>query len=108
MRFLVIDKAGLILRGGQCPPDHVALQAGDGETAILDKWEGTRADRHRIVDGERIPYTPAVRIVPYTESRHRAYPPIADQLDAIWKGGEAMEAMRAQILAIKKAIPKEN
>jgi hypothetical protein len=34
------------------------------------------------------------------------YPPIEDQLDAMWKGGDAMTAMRAKILAVKQRFPK--
>lgn len=43
----------------------------------------------------------------YRESRAMAYPPIAEQLDALWKGGEALEAMRQQIMAVKKRFPKQ-
>ena len=48
-----------------------------------------------------------VRIkVDHAAKRREAYPSIADQLDAIWKGGADMEAMRQRILAIKRQIPK--
>lgn len=49
---------------------------------------------HEIVDGP-IEYD-------YQELRRRAYPGVADQLDAIWKGGADMEAMRAAVLAVKE------
>ena len=39
-------------------------------------------------------------------SRSNAYPPIAEQLDAFWKGGEDAEAMRLQIVAVKDKYPK--
>lgn len=39
-------------------------------------------------------------------ARRAAYPPIEEQLDAIWKGGADMEAMRQKILDIKARIPK--
>lgn len=42
----------------------------------------------------------------YAEQRRRAYPPLVEQLDALWKGGEAAEAMRAQIRAVKARFPK--
>lgn len=38
--------------------------------------------------------------------RRAAYPPLRDQLDAMWKGGEAAEAMREQIAAVKARFPK--
>lgn len=34
------------------------------------------------------------------------YPPIQEQLDAIWKGGEYLENMRAVIMAVKAKYPK--
>lgn len=41
----------------------------------------------------------------YTQLRAKEYPPIGDQLDAIWKGGTDMDAMRAQIQAVKAKYP---
>lgn len=38
--------------------------------------------------------------------REDAYPPIKDQLDAAWKGGEDLEAMKQLILSIKEKYPK--
>ena len=43
----------------------------------------------------------------YSIKRREAYPSIADQLDALWKGGEAAEQMKLNIQAIKIAIPKK-
>lgn len=42
----------------------------------------------------------------YRERRAAAYPPIGDQLDALWKGGEAADDMRLLILAVKYTYPK--
>ena len=42
----------------------------------------------------------------YARKRAIDYPSIGDQLDALWKGGEAMEEMRARVLAIKDKYPK--
>jgi hypothetical protein len=44
---------------------------------------------------------------PYTAKRMRAYPPIGDQLDALWKGGDALAEMQARITAVKEKYPKE-
>ncbi len=44
----------------------------------------------------------------YAEARRKAYPPIADQLDALWKGGETAAIMRAAIQAVKTKYPKPN
>jgi hypothetical protein len=43
----------------------------------------------------------------YQRLRRPEYPPIGDQLDALWKGGEAAAAMLAQIQAVKDMYPKE-
>jgi len=42
----------------------------------------------------------------YQELRAAAYPPIGDQLDAMWKGGEDEAAMHEVILAVKSDYPK--
>jgi hypothetical protein len=44
--------------------------------------------------------------VDYAQRRAEEYPSLADQLDALWKGGAAAEAMREQIMAIKATYPK--
>ncbi len=43
---------------------------------------------------------------PYTEKRRRSYPPIGDQLDALWKGGDDAEAMKAIVNKVKSDNPK--
>jgi hypothetical protein len=42
----------------------------------------------------------------YTALRRSEYPALTDQLDALWKGGDAAEAMRARVLAVKTEYPK--
>jgi hypothetical protein len=42
----------------------------------------------------------------YAKLRKKSYPSIEDQLDAIWKGGTDMEAMRKKIAAVKTRFPK--
>lgn len=42
----------------------------------------------------------------YQRQRAAAYPPIGDQLDALWKGGEDAAAMLAQVQAVKLKYPK--
>ena len=43
----------------------------------------------------------------YARSRASEYPPIGDQLDALWKGGEEAAAMLAKVQAVKAKYPKE-
>jgi hypothetical protein len=42
----------------------------------------------------------------YEQARVAEYPSIGDQLDAIWKGGDEMEEMRARIMAVKDKYPR--
>ena len=42
----------------------------------------------------------------YQRQRAPEYPSIGDQLDAIWKGGDAYDTMLAKVMAIKDKYPK--
>ncbi len=42
----------------------------------------------------------------YIAKRAAEYPPIGDQLDALWKGGAEAEAMLAKVQAVKQKYPK--
>ena len=42
----------------------------------------------------------------YKLDRSAEYPPIGDQLDALWKGGEAAAEMLAKVQAVKAKYPK--
>ena len=42
----------------------------------------------------------------YIAKRQAEYPPIGDQLDALWKGGEAAAEMLAKVQAVKAKYPK--
>jgi len=42
----------------------------------------------------------------YADKRRRSYPPIGDQLDALWKGGDDAEAMKAIVNKVKSDNPK--
>lgn len=42
----------------------------------------------------------------YEALRRAEYPPIRDQLDAIWKGGEALTEMASLVQAVKDKYPK--
>ena len=66
----------------------------------LDKTQ-IKPSFQEIIDGDAL-----VQKLVYMELRKPLYPPIEDQLDAIWKGGEAFDAMQKQILAVKELYPK--
>lgn len=42
----------------------------------------------------------------YIEKRVSEYPPIGDQLDALWSGGKDADDMKSKVLAVKSKYPK--
>ena len=42
----------------------------------------------------------------YQRQRAQEYPPIGDQLDALWKSGDAAAEMLAKVQAVKTKYPK--
>ena len=42
----------------------------------------------------------------YIDRRKREYPSIGDQLDALWKGGQAAEDMKKKVQKVKRSYPK--
>lgn len=62
---------------------------GEPQTVDIDKSEVVRADNPD-----------------YYALRRAEYPSLADQLDAMWKGGEAATAMTAKIAEVKVKYPK--
>jgi len=42
----------------------------------------------------------------YIAKRVAEYPAIGDQLDALWKGGDAQTEMLAKVMAVKAKYPK--
>jgi len=42
----------------------------------------------------------------YVAKRVAEYPTIGDQLDALWKGGDAQTEMLAKVMAVKAKYPK--
>ena len=62
---------------------------GETTTVDIDKSEVVRAD-----------------VPDYYAKRRAEYPAMGEQLDAMWKGGEAADAMLAKIAEIKAKYPK--
>lgn len=62
---------------------------GETQTVAIDKSEVVRPD-----------------VPDYYAKRRADYPPLGEQLDAMWKGGDAAAAMTAKIAAIKAKYPK--
>ena len=89
-----------------------------GDTALVhsldgygDEWEILRDNEsddsvlESRWDDDSKAFVPVAGL--YADKRRNEYPDIGDQLDAFWKGGDAAEAMRQRILAVKEKFPKD-
>jgi hypothetical protein len=50
--------------------------------------------------------TQAESAMTYADKRQQTYPPIGDQLDALWKGGQSQADMKLIIDGVKATYPK--
>ena len=71
----------------------------------------TNGDKAYDKDGNEVAYDKAaveayVQANEYKAKRAAEYPPIGDQLDALWKGGDAAAEMLAKVQAVKAKYPK--
>lgn len=92
---------------GDIDPGHIAAnpQAYFVEAAEMGtpKTHAFDVELGAIV---RKPHVERVTKHSWDEQRRRAYPSINEQLDALWKGGAAAAAMKAQIDEVKQRHPK--
>ena len=77
-----------------------------GKTIDLTVAKGDYKNRKQRDEAEEKVKQDAYDNAPYTEKRRRSYPPIGDQLDALWKGGDDAEAMKAIVNKVKSDNPK--
>jgi len=59
-----------------------------------------------ITDEEAEALRPKPPELTYAQKRAAEYPPIGDQLDALWKGGDAAAEMLVKVQAVKSKYPK--
>ena len=60
------------------------------------------------IDTEIIRLASVYNAQEYARKREFEYPPIGDQLDALWKGGDAAAEMLTKVQAVKTKYPKPN
>lgn len=70
-----------------------------------------RGDEAFDADGNAVAYDESavqaeMDATAYIAKRAAEYPPIGDQLDALWKGGDAAAEMLAKVQAVKTKYPK--
>lgn len=81
----------------------IAKYEADYDKAIAKGSYKTRKQRDDLeAQAEQDRYDNA----PYDVQRQRSYPPIGDQLDALWKGGDDATAMKVIIDKVKSDNPK--
>jgi hypothetical protein len=85
---------------------HQAIRAIHSNVAVV------RGDDAFDVDGNPVTYNEAtvqayIDAHSYIGKRQSEYPTIGDQLDALWKGGDAQTEMLAKVMAVKAKYPKE-
>ena len=90
---------------------HVATYSG----FVVDKPSSERMD-YWVVDADKKTvtydkstadsYDAELIAVAYKDVRRAAYPEIGDQLDALWKGGDAQAAMKVIVDKVKSDNPK--
>ena len=79
----------------------------DGASIPNDPANNDYAEYLKWIEAGNTPLPADVPAAPsYRELRAPLYPPIGDQLDALWKGGAAAAAMLEVILAVKDEVPK--
>jgi hypothetical protein len=90
---------------------HVATYGG----FVVDKPDNDRMN-YWVVDADKKTVTydkstadsddAAIVATQYQRIRQPLYPPIGDQLDALWKGGDAQAAMKVLVDKVKSDNPK--
>jgi hypothetical protein len=79
------------------PTDYNNIVWEDGDTEIPSRTE---------IANEILKLQADLDSTAYQRLRAPEYPPIGDQLDALWKGGEAAAEMLIKIQAVKAQYPK--
>lgn len=82
----------------------------DGKLLCVGEWEvtDTLPEGAVVADVElaTIAIGSVVLASDYEALRRAEYPPLRDQLDAVWKGGAPAEEMRVLVQSIKDKYPK--
>jgi hypothetical protein len=112
MNFAILDADGVVIRVGHCDEEHHELQVRPGERLFKGQVElGQRVDLDsgRVYTVELPPPPPPT----VHELRAASYPPITEQLDALWHAMDSGLLPRVpgfydEIVAVKNAFPKES
>lgn len=89
----------------KCPNGTVHYLEDDSFSHLLPEGSVCITDEDARMAVEEISQA-AFDAMSYAEKRLVSYPPIGEQLDALWKGGDAAADMLARIQAVKLEYPK--
>ena len=110
----------MIIDGKECSLSHTTSEVRDGVTVTVKHYVDGEGRPVGGMQGEALPLPPDYLEEPpdYRELRRRAYPPIGDQLDVIWKALGYLQMKKkinlvteadllmGRILNVKKKYPK--
>ena len=86
--------------------NHNAIYALYPSVVTVDDTDGARDAQGNKVEIDMNAVNAWVDPNAYIAKRVAEYPPIGDQLDALWKGGDAAAEMLAKVQAVKTKYPK--
>jgi hypothetical protein len=86
--------------------NHNAIYALYPSVVTVDDGDGARDAQGNKVEIDMDSVNAWVDPNAYKSKRAAEYPPIGDQLDALWKGGDAATEMLAKVQAVKTKYPK--
>ena len=86
--------------------NHNAIRAIYPQVVIIDDGEGAFDKDGNKVEIDLVLVNAWQDPDTYKFARAKEYPSIGDQLDALWKGGDAAAEMLAKVQAVKVKYPK--
>ena len=86
--------------------NHKAIRAIYPQVTLIDDGTGAFDAQGNKVEINMALVNAWVDPDTYKYNRVKEYPPIGDQLDALWKGGDAAAEMLTKVQAVKTKYPK--
>jgi len=86
--------------------NHTAIRALYSNVVTIDDGAGAFDKDGNKVTIDMAAVNAWVDPQAYVAKRQSEYPTIGDQLDALWKGGDAQTEMLAKVMAVKAKYPK--
>ena len=87
--------------------NHNAIYALYPQVVSVNDGDGAKDAQGDQVEIDMDAFNALVDPNAYKAKRAAEYPPIGDQLDALWKGGNDAAEMLAKVQAVKTKYPKE-